>query len=1108
MPESIHLQVQPLTLLQLRAGISSYCPKVLKQIQRFDSGSLGRLLFSSICDHFNGQGSACGLGDVGFTNFPISPFSLPRSADKVDKEMDKSIDSSDIVVDVSMEDSKDFVSHFTNSKIKMEDAESDLDGIRHVLRTLRSEDDDRDSPNSSMTSASLMSSFPKSKSLEPAQTLRKTSSNPKPASPLQRSKMISKFRAKSSIPTKLSPAEYGRQCVAAAYASRLNPYALHEDEHRLLKDSLCHLHVTVYLNIRSGILRLWLRNPNVSVNLEEAIGCAKDERWTQLACFAYEWLVRRGYINFGCVEVPSSIKTTRGRKSERAGQTIVVIGGGMAGLSCARQLTSVFNHFPDQPSPRIVVLEGRGRIGGRIYSHPLTSMRSETLASHQRPTAEMGAHIVVGFEHGNPLDAIVRGQLALDFHSLRDLSTLYDVDGSPVDEHQDTMVERLYNDVLDRTGHYRYKRQKPGTARGEKEMIDSGRDTSEDDGLTISQYEEATASGIIDSLLPTKSRRRGVGHKAAKQDKPSEQVEMDMDTQIQLPATTAAKEIGFHLKSTTKMDETLDLVPLATIPNASLGAVLDEGVRQYTRFLELRPKAMRLLNWHFANLEYANATNVSKLSLSGWDQDSGNEFEGEHAQVIGGYQQVPRALWRFPDQLDVRTNKPVSQIQYDFDDQNGKAVVTCEDGEVIEADKIVLTAPLGVLKQQSIQFVPPLPDWKQGAISRLGFGLLNKIVLVFDEPFWDVDRDMFGLLREPRSGTGLDQDDYRAARGQFYLFWNCIKTSGLPVLIALMAGDSAHEAEIKSDRDLVSSCVAQLQKVFGDSKVPTPMETIVTRWGSDRFARGTYSFVAAEAQPQDYDVLAKSTGNLYFAGEATCGTHPATVHGAYLSGLRAASEIVEATMGPINMPDALVAETKARRGNSIDLSATISVPTAPKRKGDPVIPAGTFTRPVKEPTTSLKQEWDTAMWDYIYSAIGFAPPQPSKSGTNPFLLFQKDHWNACKERCDVKKRTSSGKGNAKSGRDEVRIELGRMWKLLSDEEKAPYLERTKIHKDANDGAVVAWKAACVEWDKRTWEAKDIWIKQGNAFDEWVKKRNEGGSDIGTLQAGKRYRVAR
>ena len=44
-------------------------------------------------------------------------------------------------------------------------------------------------------------------------------------------------------------------------------------------------------------------------------------------------------------------------------------------------------------------------------------------------------------------------------------------------------------------------------------------------------------------------------------------------------------------------------------------------------------------------------------------------------------------------------------------------------------DAVLVTVPLGVLKAGSIAFVPPLPERKQGAIQRLGFGLLNKVRL-------------------------------------------------------------------------------------------------------------------------------------------------------------------------------------------------------------------------------------------------------------------------------------------------------------------------------------------------------------------------------------------
>ena len=982
-----------------------------------------------------------------------------------------------------------------------EDEEDDMtsEGSNsRLLRNLQTESENRDSPNSSLTSGEIHIDE------KPITGFKVPAKHQVSSSPYLYTKAPVTCRAKSSIPPRLSASEYASQCTTAAENSRLDPYQLHEDEHKLLQDKLCQLYVTVYLNIRNGILRLWTRNPSVSVSLEEAIGCAKDERWTRLACFAYEWLVRRGYINFGCVEAPLTSKNAKSRRQESSQETIVVIGGGMAGLSTARQLTNLFHHFPDRATPKIIVLEGRSRVGGRIYSHPLSSMRSSILTPEQRPTAEMGAHIIVGFERGNPLDAIIRGQLALDYHLLRDLSTLYDIDGSAVNGASDAMIERLYNDVLERTGGYRLKHTVKKTAEGDKELIEAGRDPPDEESITIKQYEEATASGIIDQLLPTKkSRRRGAGHRAGKTAESKEEVETSMETKIQLPAAQAAKEFGFMLRKTTRLEETLQLDGLAAQNNQSLGRVMNTGIHQYQHFLDLKPYALRLINWHFANLEYANAANVDKLSLKGWDQDIGNEFEGEHAQIVGGYQQLPRALWRHPEPLDVRTNKAVKSIKYSAVGSQGKATVTCEDGEPIEADKVVMAAPLGVLKEQSIQFDPPLPQWKKDSIRRMGFGLLNKLVLVFEKPFWDTERDMFGLLRQHMTGTGNEQADYKEGRGQFYLFWNCIDTSGLPVLIALMAGESAYYAEKASDAVLVAQCLEQLRNCFGRSNVPQPIESIVTRWGSDRFARGTYSYVAAEARPGDYDLIAAPISNLFFAGEATCATHPATVHGAYLSGLRAAHEVYESFVGPIAIPGTLVPPVGSKTAatstsaqttpvNPIDLTQMADghhLAQQPKRKGDPVIPAGTFTRPVKEKDSSLHEAWDAAMWVRIYNDLGPPPTKPAKLNINSFLLYSSEHWEEVKVRL-ADERVKFNKKPKQSERDQVRVELGKMWAALTEEEKKKYTDVTSRNREENERGLKEWSVKAAAWDKRTWEVKEVWIKEGNGFEDFVKRKRD------------------
>lgn len=47
------------------------------------------------------------------------------------------------------------------------------------------------------------------------------------------------------------------------------------------------------------------------------------------------------------------------------------------------------------------------------------------------------------------------------------------------------------------------------------------------------------------------------------------------------------------------------------------------------------------------------------------------------------------------------------------------------------AEAALVTVPLGVLKAGSISFLPPLPQRKQDAIARMGFGILNKVHTLF-----------------------------------------------------------------------------------------------------------------------------------------------------------------------------------------------------------------------------------------------------------------------------------------------------------------------------------------------------------------------------------------
>ena len=54
-----------------------------------------------------------------------------------------------------------------------------------------------------------------------------------------------------------------------------------------------------------------------------------------------------------------------------------------------------------------------------------------------------------------------------------------------------------------------------------------------------------------------------------------------------------------------------------------------------------------------------------------------------------------------------------------------------------------------------------------------------------------------------------------------------------------------------------------MQGIFGNSAVPMPKETVVTRWRSDPWSRGSYSYVATGASGSDYDLLATPISSAY-----------------------------------------------------------------------------------------------------------------------------------------------------------------------------------------------------------------------------------------------------
>ncbi|KAK8517098.1 hypothetical protein V6N13_092384 [Hibiscus sabdariffa] len=310
--------------------------------------------------------------------------------------------------------------------------------------------------------------------------------------------------------------------------------------------------------------------------------------------------------------------------------------------------------------------------------------------------------------------------------------------------------------------------------------------------------------------------------------------------------------------------------------DVSLGAALETFRQVYKD--AVTEEEINLFNWHLANLEYANAGLVSKLSLAFWDQDDPYDMGGDHCFLPGGNGRLIQAL---AENVPILYEKTVHTIRYGSD-----GVQVMAGNQVFEGDMALCTVPLGVLKSGSIKFVPELPQRKIDGIKRLGFGLLNKVAMLFPHVFWGTDLDTFGhLTKDPNR------------RGEFFLFYSYATVAGGPLLLALVAGEAAHRFETLPPTDAVTQVLQILKGIYEPQgiTVPEPLQTVCTRWGGDPFSFGSYSNVAVGASGDDYDILAESVGDgrLFFAGEATTRRYPATMHGAFLTGLREAANMAQ-----------------------------------------------------------------------------------------------------------------------------------------------------------------------------------------------------------------------
>lgn len=259
------------------------------------------------------------------------------------------------------------------------------------------------------------------------------------------------------------------------------------------------------------------------------------------------------------------------------------------------------------------------------------------------------------------------------------------------------------------------------------------------------------------------------------------------------------------------------------------------------------------------------------MDLSVMAVEEGEGFSGDDAVFPDGYSGVTEYLARG---IDIRLSKVVTSIDYSGD----VTTITTIEGEQFTAGRVMVTVPLGVLKKGNIKFIPELPTEKLEAIQALGMGVLNKVFLRFPSAFWDEDADLIGFVAQSEKGRWAE-------------WLNISRYVNEPLLLAFNAGTYGREIESLSDDEIVFAGMNVLRNIYGQG-IPEPTAFKISRWGGDPYAYGSYSYLKVGAETKMREVLAEPiAGKLYFAGEATHQKAPATVHGAYLSGIREADRI-------------------------------------------------------------------------------------------------------------------------------------------------------------------------------------------------------------------------
>uniref|UniRef100_A0A250Y1X5 Peroxisomal N(1)-acetyl-spermine/spermidine oxidase n=1 Tax=Castor canadensis TaxID=51338 RepID=A0A250Y1X5_CASCN len=360
------------------------------------------------------------------------------------------------------------------------------------------------------------------------------------------------------------------------------------------------------------------------------------------------------------------------------------------------------------------------------------------------------------------------------------------------------------------------------------------------------------------------------------------------------------------------IDQTREFLHATETPVPSVGEYLKKEISQqvasWTEDEETKKLKLAVLNAFF-NVEccVSGTHSMDLVALAPFGEYT--VLPGLDCTFSGGYQGLTDQIMASLPKDVMVFKKPVKTIHWNgsfheaaFPGETFPVLVECEDGSRLPAHHVIVTVPLGFLKEhQETFFEPPLPTEKAEAIRKMGFGTNNKVFLEFEKPFWEPDCQLIQVVWE---GASPLQDTAPALQDTWFKkligFLVLPAFKSVHVLCGFIAGLESEFMETLSDEEVLLSLTQVLRKVTGNPQLPAPKSVLRSCWHSAPYTRGSYSYVAVGSTGADIDLLAQplpldSTSaqlQILFAGEATHRTFYSTTHGALLSGWREADRLI------------------------------------------------------------------------------------------------------------------------------------------------------------------------------------------------------------------------